>query len=121
MENIAPRVGIKPISLAFWASMLTIPPPKLLDASTLSLPTCVCGSLLEVSANYYTCIPTVQTPIVCTHTVQDFSSHTHIYIAFAATYRASVDGLRRLDGVRMLRVLPCQMVEERLSLLAGSL
>ena len=40
MENIAPRVGIEPTSLAFWVSVLTITPPRLTDVTTLQTPAC---------------------------------------------------------------------------------
>ena len=40
MGNIAPRAGIKPTCLAFWASMLTITPPRLPDVITIPTPNC---------------------------------------------------------------------------------
>ena len=42
MENIPPKVGIEPTSIAFQASVLTITPPRLPDGTTLSTLTCVC-------------------------------------------------------------------------------
>ena len=42
--NIAPRVGIEPTSLTFWASMLTITPPRFPDAT---MATRLCSSLPE--------------------------------------------------------------------------
>ena len=48
MGNIAPRVGIEPISLAFQASVLSIPPSRLPDVITdLSM------QLLHYLADYY--------------------------------------------------------------------
>ena len=55
MGNIAPRWGIKPIYLAFWASGLTIRPLRLPDVTTLSTATCLGSSLHEKS---------LQTPIL---------------------------------------------------------
>ena len=43
MGEMAPRVGIEPISLAFRDSVLTITPHVI----TLTTPTCLCGSLSE--------------------------------------------------------------------------
>ena len=48
--TIAPRVGTEPTSLAFWASVLTITPPRLLVVITLSRPTCI-WLAWEVSAD----------------------------------------------------------------------
>ena len=45
MGNIVPRTGSEPTSHAFQASVLTITPHSLLDVTTLSTPTCLCGSL----------------------------------------------------------------------------
>ena len=42
MGNIAHRAGIEPISLAFWASVLTIIPRRLPDVSMLPTPSCLC-------------------------------------------------------------------------------
>ena len=50
MGDVAPRVGIEPTSLAFQASVITIPPVRLPDVTTLSTPTSLCGSLFEMSA-----------------------------------------------------------------------
>ena len=49
MENIAPRVGIEPTSLGFWVRVLTISPPSFNDVTTISMPTCLCGSFPEGS------------------------------------------------------------------------
>ena len=50
MGNIALRAGIKPISVAFQASVLTNPPPRLPGANQ---PTSTPTSLWEVSTDYY--------------------------------------------------------------------
>ena len=50
MGNIVPTVGIEPTSLAFQASVLTITPPRFPHVTILPTPTCLCGSLLEKSA-----------------------------------------------------------------------
>ena len=42
MGSAMPRAGIKPTSLAFWASVLTITPPRLPDVITLPTPTYLC-------------------------------------------------------------------------------
>ena len=47
MENIVPRTGIEPTSLAFPASVLTITPPRLSDVTTVPTPTNLCGFLPE--------------------------------------------------------------------------
>ena len=47
MGNIARRVGIEPIPLAFWTSMLTITPHRLPNVITLPTPACICDSLPE--------------------------------------------------------------------------
>ena len=47
MGNNAPRAGIKPTSLAFWASVLTLSPPRLADVTPLPTPTCLFSSLPE--------------------------------------------------------------------------
>ena len=47
MENIAPRMGIKPTSLAFQARVVTVTPPGLPDVITVLIPTCLCSSLPE--------------------------------------------------------------------------
>ena len=38
MGNIAPRTGIEPTPFAFWASVLTITPPRLPNITTLPTP-----------------------------------------------------------------------------------
>ena len=45
--DVAPRVEIKFTSLAFQASVLTITPPRFPDATTILLPTCLYGPVLE--------------------------------------------------------------------------
>ena len=45
MGSIAPKVGIKSTYLAFWASVVTITPPRFPDVVTLFTPDCLCGSL----------------------------------------------------------------------------
>ena len=52
--DIVPRAGIEPTPLRFRASTLTIIPPKHPDVTTLSTPISICGSLSEVSVDYYT-------------------------------------------------------------------
>ena len=49
MGNIVLRAGIETTPLAFWVSVLTIIPHRLLDVTILPTPTCLCGSLLERS------------------------------------------------------------------------
>ena len=49
MGTIAPRARIEHIALTFWARVNTIAPPRLPDVTTLSMPTCLCGSLPERS------------------------------------------------------------------------
>ena len=51
--NVMPGVGIECTSLMFWARVLTITPPRFPDVTTLTTPTCVYGSLNEVSEYYY--------------------------------------------------------------------
>ena len=46
MENIAPRAGIEPMSLAFQAYLLTVTAPRLPDVITLLI-TCLYGSCLR--------------------------------------------------------------------------
>ena len=36
--NSVPKVGTQPTALAFWASMLTITPPRLADVTTVPAP-----------------------------------------------------------------------------------
>ena len=43
MENITPRAGIEPISLAFWVSVVAITSCRLPDATTVHFPNCICG------------------------------------------------------------------------------
>ena len=57
MGNIVPRMGIKPTSLALWANVLNITLPRLLDVTSVPLPTCLCGSLLERSVQTTTLTP----------------------------------------------------------------
>ena len=47
--NTAPRVGIEPTSLAFWASVLTITPRRLPDITTIPAPPCLCSSVPQRS------------------------------------------------------------------------
>ena len=47
--NIEPRAVIEPTSLALWASVLTILPPRIPDVTSLSVPTWLCGSLPQRS------------------------------------------------------------------------
>ena len=49
MGNIVPGVGIKPTSLVFQASVLTIKTARLPDVTTVPTPTCLCSSLHEWS------------------------------------------------------------------------
>ena len=49
MGNIAPRAGIEPTFLGFWASALTITPPRLPDVTALPMPTCLYVALPEMS------------------------------------------------------------------------
>ena len=48
MGNIVPRAGIKPTSLIFQASVLTIMPGRLPDVTTIPKHTCLCGSLPQM-------------------------------------------------------------------------
>ena len=57
MENIVPRVGTEPITLAFWASVLTIASPRLPDVTILQMPPCLCGSLTERLVQTTTLVP----------------------------------------------------------------
>ena len=54
--NSVPRAGIEPILLAFQASVLPITPPRLSDVSTLSTPTCLCGTMPQRSVQTTTYI-----------------------------------------------------------------
>ena len=47
MGNIVPRAGIEPTSHTFWASLLTITPPRFLDVTILPMATFKCGTLPE--------------------------------------------------------------------------
>ena len=49
MENIVPRVGLKPTSLAFWASVLSFQTCRLPDLTTMHMSSCLCGSLPQRS------------------------------------------------------------------------
>ena len=57
MGNIAYKAGTEPTSLAFQANVLTVPPPRLPDVTTLSTPTCLGSSLLERSVHSTTYVP----------------------------------------------------------------
>ena len=50
--NIVPRVGLEPTSLAFQASVLPLHHVVFSDVTTMPTPTCLCGSLPQVSADY---------------------------------------------------------------------
>ena len=88
MGNIVPRVGIKPTSLALWASVLTITPSRSHDVTTVPTPTCLCGSLPERSVqaitllsiydgNKYINIYTYANILICT---TDIYVYIYIYI-----------------------------------------
>ena len=47
MGNIVPSAGIEPTSLVFWASVLTITPPRVPEGIILTMLTCLCSSLPE--------------------------------------------------------------------------
>ena len=47
--NIAPRAGITPMSVTFWARVLIITPPRLPAVTTLSTLNCLCGSFPDRS------------------------------------------------------------------------
>ena len=47
MGNIVPRGSIEATSLAFWASVLTIPSPRLPDVIILPAPISPCVLLLD--------------------------------------------------------------------------
>ena len=49
MGNNVRRIGIEPTSFALYASSLSITPSRLPDITTLSTPSCLCGSLPESS------------------------------------------------------------------------
>ena len=49
MGNIAPRAAIEPTSLTFWASELTVTPPRLADVTILPKLTCLCSALPGMS------------------------------------------------------------------------
>ena len=49
MGNIVHRVGIKPTSLEFRASVTTITPCRLPDVATIPTPNCLCSSLPQRS------------------------------------------------------------------------
>ena len=57
MRNIAHRTGFEPRPLSFWASVLTILPPRLPYLTTLPMLTCLCGSLSVRSVQTTTLIP----------------------------------------------------------------
>ena len=57
MENIVPRAGMEPTSLAFQASVQPITPRRLPDITTIPTPTCLCDSLSIISAGaFLSCI-----------------------------------------------------------------
>ena len=57
MENIYPRAGVKPTSLAFWASVLPISDRRRLpDVNTTPAPTFLCSSLPQRSVQTTTLI-----------------------------------------------------------------
>ena len=56
MGNIASRVVIGPTTLAFWASVLTITTPRLLDVTIVPTPICLCIFLPERSVQTTTYI-----------------------------------------------------------------
>ena len=80
MGNIAPRVGIKAASLAFWASMLTIKPARLPGVMTLSVSTCLCGFLPEIS---------VQTTTVSKYTNSKCKKHKQLLLRLPWYHSAS--------------------------------
>ena len=56
MENTEPRVGLKPTSLALWASVLPLHHIHFPDVTTIPTPTCLCGHrdqsrLLQICSN----------------------------------------------------------------------
>ena len=57
MGNNLARAGIKPTSLALWANVLTITPPRLPDVTVLPMPACPCGFLPERSVKTSTITP----------------------------------------------------------------
>ena len=72
MGIIAPRAGIEPTSAEFGVRMLTITPLRLSDVTTLSMPTCLCGSLHERSVQTTTLVPL--------HFVRLFNSHVMLTV-----------------------------------------
>ena len=57
MGNMVPRGGFEPTSFEFWASVLTITSPRLLDITILSMATCLGGYLPERSVQTTTLVP----------------------------------------------------------------
>ena len=51
------RAGIEPTSLAFWVSVLSIIPPKLLDITISPTPTCLCSLLSQRSVQIIKLVP----------------------------------------------------------------
>ena len=58
MGNNVIRVRIESTSLAFQASVLTITPHRFPDVTTVSVPTCSCGTLPERSVHTTTLLTT---------------------------------------------------------------
>ena len=57
MGNIAPKKRIKPTSLASFASVLTITPPRSPDVTILPMPTHLGGSLPKNSVQNTALVP----------------------------------------------------------------
>ena len=80
MGNIVSRAGIEPTSFAFWASVLTISPSRLPDVTTLPIPTCLGGTLPEMS---------VQTTTIVLE---------HCYNSVGQNKRSTVQVLQSING-----------------------
>ena len=55
--NISPKAGIEQISLASYASVLTMSPPRISDVTTVPMPTTLCNVLPEWSVQTTTLVP----------------------------------------------------------------
>ena len=79
MGNTEPRVGLKPTSLAFPASVLTLHHIAFPDVTTIPTPTCLCSSPpQEVRPDHYTCMPTYICGCIYTHA--GMVVHVYVYL-----------------------------------------
>ena len=80
--NIAPRAGIKPLSLVFCASVLKISPTRLPDVTILTKPNCLYGFLSKKSVQTSTLIPLE----LIVSLLSDLNAYNYIEMDQALTY-----------------------------------